>query len=32
MSDRLVDAMVAHGDADSIAAAVRAHLTAGADP
>ena len=31
MSDRLVDAMVAHGDADSIAAAVRAHLTAGAD-
>jgi probable F420-dependent oxidoreductase len=30
-SDRLVDAIVAHGDAPALAAAVRAHLDAGAD-
>ncbi|MGJ6965701.1 TIGR03620 family F420-dependent LLM class oxidoreductase [Streptosporangium sp. G11] len=30
-SDRLVDAIVAHGDADVIAERVRAHLDAGAD-
>ncbi|MCU1570144.1 MAG: hypothetical protein JWR33_885 [Naasia sp.] len=30
-SDRLVDAIVAHGDAHAVAAAVRAHLDAGAD-
>jgi probable F420-dependent oxidoreductase len=30
-SDRLVDAIVAHGDAAVLAAAVRAHLDAGAD-
>lgn len=30
-SDALVDALVAHGDATAIAAAVRAHLEAGAD-
>jgi probable F420-dependent oxidoreductase len=31
MSDELVNAIVAHGDPDSIAAAVAAHRTAGAD-
>jgi probable F420-dependent oxidoreductase len=31
VSDDLVDAIVAHGDPDSIAAAVAAHLAAGAD-
>ena len=30
-SDRLFDAVIAHGDADHLAAAVRAHLEAGAD-
>jgi probable F420-dependent oxidoreductase len=30
-SDRLVDALVAHGDEDAIAARVRAHFDAGAD-
>ena len=30
-SDRLVDALVAHGDEDAIAARVRAHHDAGAD-
>jgi probable F420-dependent oxidoreductase len=30
-SDALVDAMVVHGDADTLAASVRAHLNAGAD-
>lgn len=30
-SDRLVDALVAHGDEEAIAARVRAHLDAGAD-
>lgn len=30
-SDRLVDALVAHGDEETIAARVRAHLDAGAD-
>lgn len=30
-SDRLIDALVAHGDADEIAARVHAHLDAGAD-
>lgn len=30
-SDRLVDAIVRHGDADALAAAARAHLEAGAD-
>ena len=30
-SDRLVDAIVVHGDAAVLAAAVRAHLDAGAD-
>ena len=31
MSDDLVDAIVAHGDPDSIAAAAAAHRAAGAD-
>jgi probable F420-dependent oxidoreductase len=31
VSDSLVDAMVAHGDPDSVAETVRAHLAAGAD-
>lgn len=31
VSDRLVDAMVAHGDPDAVAETVRAHLAAGAD-
>lgn len=31
VSDRLVDAIVAHGDPDAIAAKVREHLAAGAD-
>jgi probable F420-dependent oxidoreductase len=31
LSDSLVDAMVAHGDPDSVAQTVRAHLSAGAD-
>jgi probable F420-dependent oxidoreductase len=31
VSDSLVDAMVAHGDPDSVAAKVREHLAAGAD-
>ncbi|HEX3806033.1 MAG TPA: LLM class F420-dependent oxidoreductase [Gaiellaceae bacterium] len=30
-SDRLIDAVIAHGSADEIAAVVRAHLAAGAD-
>jgi probable F420-dependent oxidoreductase len=30
-SDRLLDAVILHGDADTIAAGVRAHLDAGAD-
>jgi hypothetical protein len=30
-SDRLIDAVVPHGDAAAVAAAVRAHLDAGAD-
>jgi hypothetical protein len=30
-SDRLVDTIVAHGEAERLAAAVRAHLYAGAD-
>jgi probable F420-dependent oxidoreductase len=30
-SDRLIDAVIAHGSADEVAAAVRAHLDAGAD-
>lgn len=31
VGDRLVDAVVAHGDGPTIAAALRAHLDAGAD-
>lgn len=31
VSDRLVDAMISHGDAATIAAKVREHLTGGAD-
>jgi probable F420-dependent oxidoreductase len=30
-SDRLVDALAVHGDPDTVAAGLRAHLTAGAD-
>jgi len=30
-SDRLIDALVVHGDADTVAAGVRRHLTAGAN-
>ena len=30
-SDRLIDALVAHGDADHVASRLRAHLDAGAD-
>jgi hypothetical protein len=31
VADRVVDAMVAHGDRTAVAAAVREHLAAGAD-
>jgi probable F420-dependent oxidoreductase len=30
-TDRLIDALAAHGDVEAVAAALRAHLTAGAD-